>query len=534
MHPAARLTRSSLLALPLLVAACVLPACTCGVAQLTCETTDDCSTGFVCSDEWKVCVQLAGRDAGIVRPHRDAGQGADASAIQDAGDQFDGGPAPKDGGTPVELNLVFEGPSAIATGSCRQFLLYTVDSQSRPANVSSRVSVTLVGAGSGAFHSDALCTKRIEAAELGPDTPVRELYLRDEVEEELVLTATAVGLREGALGVRVKLFTSEWTNLSPQDSPPTLLGHKAVYDHGRRKIVVYGGWDGSCVDHRDCLNDTMWEFDGWNWTPLCTGCAPGGRQGHGVVYDPLREKVVLFGGSTKESEFESDVWEWDADHGWQLVDDGGDPTRTDAPSPRTRFHFAWDGARNVAVLYGGNTVDMGSATDTWEYAPGTRSWTRGVSADSGGPGPSCDGTNNLVFDPVASRMLLYGGQDCSSGRRDDLWAWDGSGWSKVCEACTGIVREGPGVVVDLARRKLVVVQGFSNDSTLGAEIEGVWEQDLASLDIAPWPKVGAGPTPARDGMTVTWYPELGAAVFFGGNTCGQGCNFAETWTYGGP
>ncbi|HEY3449084.1 MAG TPA: hypothetical protein VGK67_22170 [Myxococcales bacterium] len=544
MFGATRLVHSSSLALlAVAAAASALPACTCGVPYLSCTTSSDCRGGAVCSAEWGVCVRPAGYDARVpLQPADaasadDAGEIADAGTAGDAGEPADSGPADSGGvepdagtGGPVALELT--GPGIIGQATCRLFRLGALDARGNRVPVDAPVDVTLIGRGSGYFYADSLCSLAIDATTLGPGVPSRDFYLRDDFAEELVLTAEARGLVPAAAGIKVVAFEQVWTQETPGTIPPTLQGHKAVYHRGRRSIVVYGGWDGSCADHQQCLSSTMWEYDGSTWSPLCLDCAPGGRYVHGLVYDSQRDKVVLFGGSTKEVEFSNDVWEWDAELGWVLVDAGGDPqTRPDLPSPRNRSHFTWDEARNVAVLYGGYSVDAGAGLDTWEYDAATRAWTQLSNPNGVDPGPNCDWTNDMVFDPAASRMLLYGGFDCTGTRRDDLWSWDGAGWSQVCAECTGLSREGHGLVVDLARGKLVVAQGFMDSSQ---EVEGVWEQDLARIAQVPWPKLNVGPTPARDGMTLTWYPELGASVFFGGNTCGTGCNFAETWLYGGP
>jgi hypothetical protein len=43
------------------------------------------------------------------------------------------------------------------------------------------------------------------------------------------------------------------------------------------------------------LRDT-WEYRAGGWTQLSTAGAPPGRHGHDMVYDTIRQEVVLFGG----------------------------------------------------------------------------------------------------------------------------------------------------------------------------------------------------------------------------------------------
>ncbi|HEB53564.1 MAG TPA: hypothetical protein ENI87_09965, partial [bacterium] len=53
--------------------------------------------------------------------------------------------------------------------------------------------------------------------------------------------------------------------------------------------VFFGGYDGSTLAE-------TWEWDGTDWT-LRTGIgSPGARSHHAMVYDSVRQVVVLFGG----------------------------------------------------------------------------------------------------------------------------------------------------------------------------------------------------------------------------------------------
>jgi hypothetical protein len=86
--------------------------------------------------------------------------------------------------------------------------------------------------------------------------------------------------------------------------------------------------------------------------------------------------------------------------------------------PRTGARMAYDAARKVIVLYGGDGLD-----DTWTW--NGRAWSR---VNASGPGSRAH--HAIAYDPGRSRVVLFGGYD---GRRNlnDTWEFDGSAWVKV-------------------------------------------------------------------------------------------------------
>ncbi len=86
--------------------------------------------------------------------------------------------------------------------------------------------------------------------------------------------------------------TLEWdgNQWRPLPDGPPLAAHQMVYDSVRNKMVVFGGIKGIGV-----ISNETWEFDGTIWTKVAdTG--PEGREGFGMVFDSNRGVTVLFGG----------------------------------------------------------------------------------------------------------------------------------------------------------------------------------------------------------------------------------------------
>src|SRR5207249_3722463 len=99
---------------------------------------------------------------------------------------------------------------------------------------------------------------------------------------------------------------------SPLPAAITYEGHSAVYDPIRDRILVFGGararlasecignpCDYYCYEADYPTND-VWALDLHNastWVKLSTtGAAPQPRWEHAAVYDPVRNRMVVFGG----------------------------------------------------------------------------------------------------------------------------------------------------------------------------------------------------------------------------------------------
>ena len=79
---------------------------------------------------------------------------------------------------------------------------------------------------------------------------------------------------------------ANWKNLAPANAPSPRLAPMMAYDPVSQKIILFGGLSSTAY-----MNDT-WTFDGTNWTQLNLGVAPPGRTSGNMTYDRASRKLV--------------------------------------------------------------------------------------------------------------------------------------------------------------------------------------------------------------------------------------------------
>ncbi|MBL8895998.1 MAG: hypothetical protein JNM84_00140 [Planctomycetes bacterium] len=310
------------------------------------------------------------------------------------------------------------------------------------------------------------------------------------------------------------IFTSEtwefdgnaWTRRDPALSPSPRTGHGLVYDALRQRTVLFGSASGA--------NDT-WEWDGVNWTQRTPANSPPFRRGFGLAYDPVRGRTVLFGGLTnvlKSVTYLSDTWEWDGANWTQI----NTPTR---PPGRGYGALGWDGVRQRILLFGGDDATWfgggGPRNDTWEFDGST--WSQHLPATSPTPRIS----QALAFDSARGRALLFGGL-AGGNALADAWEWDGTNWSAVSP--TGVpARFSAALAYDTRRSRLLL---FSGSSTTTYETFGdLWQS------TGTWSRIHGALAPGpRHSASVVYDSNRGRLIVHGGSGTGT---YDDLWELDG-
>jgi hypothetical protein len=203
--------------------------------------------------------------------------------------------------------------------------------------------------------------------------------------------------------------------------PPSVLGTRyaaaGVFDPVRGRYLMMGGASGTnpVVYRKDVAELVLGRDSSWVSTSV-GGSMFSPRYGHSAIYDPLRDRVIVFGGYG--GSYLGDLWQIQLSPivTGSLLTAAGTP-----PTPRD-FHSAiYDPVRDRMILFGGN--DGAPHGDVWELTlSGTPTWTR---IDVAGSGPSARLSHRAIYDPLGDRMIVFGGYDSRS--LNDLWALTLSG-----------------------------------------------------------------------------------------------------------
>ncbi len=188
-----------------------------------------------------------------------------------------------------------------------------------------------------------------------------------------------------------------WVQISPTAGPQG--GQVACcFDAARNESLFFGGSIGGGY-----TND-LWAWDGVNWT-LRASNGPSERSWSAMAYDPQREVVLMHGGWYTFLDpyaclscdptivvMQNDTWEWDGSS-WTSAGAG----------PAIKAHaMTWDPARERMMFFGGSTSSQFLGT-TYERVNGA--W----QLRSGGPAPGPRNNPRMTFDPVRQRVHMMGG-----------------------------------------------------------------------------------------------------------------------------
>ena len=249
-----------------------------------------------------------------------------------------------------------------------------------------------------------------------------------------------------------------WARLHP-DHTPGRRGNAAVaYDPVREKVILFGGisdWLGSSFQHE---NDT-WEWDGQDWTKIKTNTVPPARAGHMMAYDEKRSVVVMFGGEEQTGTYMlNDTWEWNGKDWKQIFPDN-------YPLGRRGAQMFYDHDSGKIVLLGG-----------FYYAPPDKVFTH----------------------------------------LNDAWEWDGKIWQYLTTLPKSLLINNPNVAYDSQRQKTMLFDYKQIMTWAGMQ----WN----TIDVDTIP-------PNRFGSWLAADPATGKMLLFGG--VDNNVQLNDTWVWDG-
>jgi len=255
--------------------------------------------------------------------------------------------------------------------------------------------------------------------------------------------------------------------------PPARFGHRMVYDPVNERVLLFGG---AVYENRYTFFDDLWSYDYSTdtWTEIEDGPGPQGRFNFMMIYIPVHHQLFLFGGYSANDRL-SDTWIYDiTDNRWTRL------SLDENPSPRSDAAIAYDPENDVVILSDGYSRDDSHPQDTWAFDLDSMVWTL---RDPTNP-PLPQYGHHMVYDTQNRVLVMYGGHwslqgTSTHGYSDGVWTYDypTDTWTKIDEATTPPGRYWHSVAYDTDAGKMVVFGGSTADFDTG---DDTWLFDAAS------------------------------------------------------
>lgn len=305
-----------------------------------------------------------------------------------------------------------------------------------------------------------------------------------------------------------------WESRTPtQGPPPERIWQNAVFDPTQNRMILYGGWNAQYMCDIYCpvrYNYDVWDFDltaGARWSEREVDQYY--RSNYSAVFDPVRERMIAFGGQTwaygSLPYLRNDViaLPTQGDEQWIPIQPTGTP-----PSARMGHTAIYDPVADRMIVFGGSTNIYGNTptNETWQLTlADPPAWS--LLSPAGTP-PSARFGHMSIYDPKRDRMVVIGG-----GHDTQVWSlslrpsltWQVLPTSGSSPAAFG--DELAAIYDPIGDRVLT----FSGKSTVA-----VWSLDLSTTPSTwtAWTPSGLVP-PAGQDYSAVYDPNGDRAIVFG-------------------
>jgi hypothetical protein len=246
---------------------------------------------------------------------------------------------------------------------------------------------------------------------------------------------------------------------------------------------------------------------------------PPARSNNTAIYDPVRKRMVVFGGTVARVS-SNDVWalSLSGTPAWSPISTAGTP-----PPDRVNSAAIYDPIQDRMVIFGGYSTSAGGyVNDSWGLTlAGSPTW---IELTPTGTLPAPRSYHTAIYEPIAGRMVVFGGYDGGT-RLDDAWALPLAGaapWYEIAVGTRPSARAGHSAIYDATRLRMVVFGGWD-----GILRNDVWE--LSFLGTPTWGELSPAGTlpPVHAYHTAVHDPVRDRMVVFGGTVGSGGTN--RTW-----
>jgi len=206
-----------------------------------------------------------------------------------------------------------------------------------------------------------------------------------------------------------KFENGSWKKVECDVHPEARSEAAIGYDPIRKRVVLFGGRQAG----EKWIRSDSWEFDGENWNQMDVP-GPTARSGAVMIFDLELKQLVLFGGNpviTKEKDYNGPMWAWDGIK-WNPLSCNAPLVFNSCMAYNSADHFilrfgGWDGEKRVS--------------DTWIYK--RNEWVKLHTKNA----PAARNHSIMVYNPLSNSFFLYGGHD-GDNVFGDMWTFKKRKW----------------------------------------------------------------------------------------------------------
>lgn len=223
-----------------------------------------------------------------------------------------------------------------------------------------------------------------------------------------------------------------WEKRCPLEAPSARYGQRMIYEAHTGRVLLFGGFTDRNVDAPQLNQTWAYDYTADSWSLMDLKSSPPARSYHSMVYHPIAEKTLVWGG--RPFSMRADVTAWTLDSrtaSWQPL--------PPATGPNNRYTYAsmiYCPKSSQVVMFGGldltGQFEGRLVDETWLFELETNKWKRAETLE----GPTGRSQHAMAYAATEGKVIIMGGETggAYAGQfTNELWFYDplANRWEEV-------------------------------------------------------------------------------------------------------
>ena len=205
---------------------------------------------------------------------------------------------------------------------------------------------------------------------------------------------------------------SQWQRLATTGNVPHLKNVSSIYDPLGNRIIVFGGRTATGIDNS--MYSLNLANNSWSVITPSGGTVPSARYTADAYYDINTNSMFIWSGQGNQGALYNDVWVFNlVSNVWSRV--WPDSNQSGVPLRRYGTASMFEPVSGKITTFAGFT-SIGRFEDTWTFDVNSKTWQDRTNT----PHPPKRCLHSGVYANDLGRFVIYAGQD-DNGPRDDIW-----------------------------------------------------------------------------------------------------------------